>query len=51
MYSGTYLPWTAYITELAILACAGGTPTRFVAGAAVPANPETIEAAVLELSR
>lgn len=50
VFSGTYLPWTAYITELALERGVGGTPTVLVAGVPVPANPNTIEAAVRELS-
>jgi protein-disulfide isomerase len=50
VFSGTYLAWTAYVTELAIEAGIGGTPTVLVAGMAVPANPTTIEAAVRDLS-
>lgn len=45
VFSGTYLPWTSYVTELAIEPGVGGTPTVVVAGMAVPANPTTIEAA------
>jgi protein-disulfide isomerase len=41
-----YLPWTAYVTERAIARGVHGTPTVFVAGAAVPANAVTIAAAV-----
>jgi protein-disulfide isomerase len=50
VFSGRYLSWTAYITELALAAGVGGTPTVLVGGMAVPANPETIELAVRELS-
>jgi protein-disulfide isomerase len=48
VFSGTYLTWTAYLTELALERGIGGTPTLFVAGVAVPANPETISAAVAD---
>lgn len=50
VFSGRYVTWTSYITELALEAGVGGTPTVLVAGRAVPANPGTIEAAVLERS-
>jgi protein-disulfide isomerase len=44
--SHAYLEWTAYLTERALARGVSGTPTVFVAGVAVPANPDTIVAAV-----
>jgi protein-disulfide isomerase len=41
-----YLEWTAYVTERALARGVSGTPTVLVAGVPVPANPDTIEAAV-----
>ena len=41
-----HLPWTAYVTERAILRGVSGTPTVMVQGINVPANPEMIVAAV-----
>ncbi|MDX6706245.1 MAG: hypothetical protein QOF69_3135 [Solirubrobacteraceae bacterium] len=50
VFSGTYLPWVAFVTELAIERGIGGTPTVLVAGIPVPANPRTIAAAVADLA-
>jgi protein-disulfide isomerase len=50
VFSGTYLPWTSYISEIALDSGVGGTPAVLVAGTAVQAHPETIEAAVRERS-
>lgn len=44
--NGTYLDWTAYVTDRAIERGVSGTPTVLVEGTAVPANPQTIVAAV-----
>jgi protein-disulfide isomerase len=41
-----YLEWTAYVTERALARGVSGTPTVFVSGVPVPANPDTIVAAV-----
>jgi protein-disulfide isomerase len=41
-----YLEWTAYVTERGLARGVSGTPTVFVAGVPVPANPDTIVAAV-----
>jgi protein-disulfide isomerase len=41
-----YLEWTAYVTARALARGVSGTPTVFVAGVPVPANPDTIVAAV-----
>ena len=51
VFSGTYQPWVRLVTELAAERGVGGTPTVLVAGIAVPANPQTIAAAVAELTR
>jgi protein-disulfide isomerase len=48
VFSGTYQPWVRFVTELAIKRGIGGTPTVLVAGIPVPANPQTIAAAVAE---
>jgi protein-disulfide isomerase len=50
VFSGTYQPWVRFVTELAIERGVGGTPTVLVAGIPVPANPQTIAAAVAELA-
>ncbi len=44
-----YQPWTRFVTETAIERGIGGTPTVLVASIPVPANPQTIVAAVAEL--
>jgi len=49
VFSGTYQPWVRFVTELAIERGVG-TPTVLVAGIPIPANPQTIAAAVAELS-
>jgi protein-disulfide isomerase len=41
-----YLPWTAFMTERAFERGVSGTPSVFVDGVPVPANPQTIAAAV-----
>lgn len=51
VFSGTYQPWVRFVTELAVERGVGGTPTVLVAGIPVPANPQTIAAAVAELAR
>jgi protein-disulfide isomerase len=51
IFSGTYQPWVRFVTELAVERGVGGTPTVLVAGTPVPANPQTIAAAVDELAR
>ncbi len=51
IFSGTYQPWVRFVTELAVEGGVGGTPTVLVAGVAVPANPQTIAAAVADLAR
>jgi protein-disulfide isomerase len=50
VFSGTYLPWVAFVTELAIERGIGGTPTVLVAGRPVPANRQTIAGAIADLS-
>jgi protein-disulfide isomerase len=50
VFSGTYHPWVRFVTELAVERGVGGTPTVLVAGIPVPANPQTIAAAVAELA-
>ena len=50
VFSGTYQPWVRFVTELAVERGIGGTPTVLVAGIPVPANPQTIAAAVAELA-
>jgi protein-disulfide isomerase len=50
VFSGTYQPWVRFVTELAVERGVGGTPTVLVAGIPVPANPQTIAAAVAELA-
>lgn len=47
---GTYLPWAAFVTEAAAEGGVSGTPSVFVAGVPVPANPITIGAAVADLA-
>ncbi|MCK2221330.1 DsbA family protein [Actinomadura sp. ATCC 31491] len=44
--SGAYLDWAGYVTALAVERGVSATPTVFVAGSPVPANPETIRLAV-----
>jgi protein-disulfide isomerase len=48
VFSGTYQPWVRFVTEIAAERGVGGTPTVLVAGIPVPANPQTIAAAVAE---
>ena len=48
---GTYLRWTAYVTERAVRRGVTETPRVLVAGVRVPANPITIAAAVADLVR
>jgi protein-disulfide isomerase len=48
VFSGTYQPWVRFVTEIAVERGVGGTPTVLVAGIPVPANPQTIAAAVAE---
>jgi protein-disulfide isomerase len=50
VFSGTYQPWVRFVTELAAERGVGGTPTVLVAGIPVPANPQTIAAAVADLA-
>ncbi|WP_433236573.1 thioredoxin domain-containing protein [Streptosporangium sp. CA-135522] len=49
--NGTYLDWTAYVTDRAIGRGVSGTPTVLVGGTAVPASPQTIVAAVASAVR
>lgn len=44
--TGTYLPWTAFVTEQAVQRGVRGTPTVFVDGAPVPPNLDGIIAAI-----
>ncbi|MCW2902676.1 MAG: Protein-disulfide isomerase-like protein [Streptosporangiaceae bacterium] len=44
--NATYLPWAQYVTERALTQGVAATPTVFVQGVPVPANPQTIVAAV-----
>ena len=48
--AASYQPWVRFVTELAVERGVGGTPTVLVAGIPVPANPQTIAAAVAELA-
>jgi len=48
---GVHLPWSEYVTMLAIQRGVSGTPTVFVDNVAVPADGSTIAAAVAELVR
>jgi protein-disulfide isomerase len=50
VFSGTYQPWVRFVTEIAIERGVGGTPTVLVAGIPVPANPQTIAAAVADIA-
>jgi protein-disulfide isomerase len=50
VFSATYQPWVRFVTELAVERGVGGTPTVLVAGIPVPANPQTIAAAVADLA-
>ncbi|MFD8274684.1 DsbA family protein [Streptomyces flaveolus] len=43
---GVYLDWSSFVTATAIQRGVGGTPTVAVQGVPVPANPQTILAAV-----
>ncbi|MGW5369037.1 DsbA family protein [Streptomyces sp. NPDC004009] len=43
---GVYLDWSSYVTATAVQRGVGGTPTVAVRGVPVPANPQTILAAV-----
>jgi protein-disulfide isomerase len=47
---GTYLPWAAFVTEAAVERGVNGTPSVFVAGVPVAADPITIAAAVADLA-
>jgi protein-disulfide isomerase len=47
---GVYLPWAAYVTERAVERGVSGTPSVFVAGIPVPANPITIAAAIADVA-
>ncbi|HKC29638.1 MAG TPA: thioredoxin domain-containing protein [Jatrophihabitans sp.] len=44
-----YAEWVGYVTEVALARGVGGTPSVFVQGVPVPANPRTIAAAVQQL--
>jgi protein-disulfide isomerase len=44
--SGRYLTWVEFVTQVALAHGVSGTPTVFVEGVAVPANPHTIAEAV-----
>jgi protein-disulfide isomerase len=46
-----YLPWVAYVTERALARGVSGTPSTFVEGVPVPANAQTIVAAVAAVAR
>jgi protein-disulfide isomerase len=46
----TYLPWASFVTEAAVARGVSGTPSVFVAGVPVPANPITIAAAVADVA-
>jgi protein-disulfide isomerase len=46
VFQEAYLPWVAYVTELAVERGVSGTPSVFVEGAPVPANAATIVGAV-----
>jgi protein-disulfide isomerase len=46
-----YLLWTRYVTERAVARGISGTPSVFVEGVGVPANPLTIAAAVASVVR
>jgi protein-disulfide isomerase len=50
VFSGAYHPWVRFVTELAVERGVGGTPTVLVGGIPVPANPQTIAAAVADLA-
>jgi protein-disulfide isomerase len=45
-FGGRYLDWVDYLTQLALARGISGTPSVFVEGIPVPANPQTIAAAV-----
>ena len=40
------IPWVAYVTERALVRGVSGTPSTFVEGVPVPANAQTILAAI-----
>jgi protein-disulfide isomerase len=44
--NATYMDWAAYVTDRALARGVAATPTVFVQGVPVPANPHTIAAAV-----
>ncbi len=50
VFSGSYQPWVRFVTALAAERGVGGTPTVLVAGIPVPANPQTINAAITALA-
>ncbi|MEA2247179.1 MAG: hypothetical protein QOH46_1708 [Solirubrobacteraceae bacterium] len=45
-----YLPWAAYVTARAVARGVSGTPSVFVRGIPVPANPAVIAAAVADVA-
>lgn len=45
-FGGRYLDWVDYVTQMALARGISGTPSVFVAGVPIPANPQTIAAAV-----
>jgi protein-disulfide isomerase len=48
--SGRYLTWVAYVTQRALARGISGTPSVFVEGVPVPANPNTIAMAVQSIT-
>ncbi|HEV7932186.1 MAG TPA: thioredoxin domain-containing protein [Actinomadura sp.] len=49
--NATYLDWAAYVTDRALARGVAATPTVFVQGVPVPANPHTVAAAVTAVTR
>jgi protein-disulfide isomerase len=49
--AGRYLPWAGFISERALKRGVSGTPSVYVAGTPVPANAQTIAAAVAAAGR
>jgi hypothetical protein len=46
VFEGRYLDWVDYLTRVALLRGVSGTPSVYVEGVPVPANPHTIAEAV-----
>ncbi|MDQ1720492.1 MAG: hypothetical protein QOI26_226 [Pseudonocardiales bacterium] len=46
VFGGRYLNWVDYVTQVALLRGVSGTPSVYVEGVPVPANPHTIAEAV-----